>query len=72
MVAAVMGTLQPAMCTGRGVVVGLVAVTLHIVGVAYRCLVPRSVGSMPAAERVDDGAGGRLLCALFWYIVIVL
>ena len=26
-VAAVMGTLQPAMCAGRGVVVGLVAVT---------------------------------------------
>ena len=27
---------------------------------------------MPAAEHVGAGAGGRLLCTLFWYIVLVL
>ena len=38
----------------------------------HGCFVPGSVGSMPAAKRVDDGAGGRLLSALFWHIVVAL
>ena len=33
--AAVVGPLLPAICTGQSVVVGLVAVILHIVGVVY-------------------------------------
>ena len=28
--------------------------------------------SVPAARRVDDGAGGRLLYPLFWHIVVAL
>ena len=62
--------------TGQSVVVGLVAVILphrqRSILEVHGCFVQGSVGSMPAAKRVDDGAGGRLLGALFWHIVVAL
>ena len=71
-----MGTPQPAQvyragCSG-GLGGGYIAYRQRSILVVHGCLVPGSVGSMPAAERVGDGAGGKLLCTLFWYIVIVL
>ena len=74
--AAVVGPHLLAMHTGWSVVVGLVAVILphrqRSILEVHGCFVPWSVGSMPAARRVDDGAGGRLLYPLFWHIVVAL
>ena len=65
------GHVYRAGCSG-GFGGGYIAYRQRSILVVHGCLVPGSVGSMPAAERVGDGAGGRLLCTLFWYIVIVL
>ena len=65
------GQVYRARCSG-GYSGGYIAYRQRSILEVHGCLVPWSVGSMPVAERVGDGAGGRLLCTLFWYIVIVL